>query len=251
MVHLMRYLDKYILQKWRRHSQKSADVALHELSNLRIEAGKLARVLNEFLTAADNRIRRPRVGEMRFPVPHGTSWSWRPEIFRLPLQPNVLLAVEPSSGFGNHLKVFHDCPLGDVIVHQARSTEAVTLAPFAVAVEVFDFTGSFLALIVDFPPDGVKGLVHEHVLRIETQTKTEHPLTGYVRLNIEHGPNKEQFVEDIILGGENLVEFDFAHSNVNVNRIEKAWLEIIVNNPEMNMLEIKDVRISRRLRAAI
>ena len=71
-------------------------------------------------------------------------------------------------------------------------------------------------------------------------------------MNVKNGPNVEQFVRELPLTEDNvMVEFDLAYSNLNEKRIEKAWLDIIFENPEMNQVILRDLTFSRRLRAAI
>ena len=46
-------------------------------------------------------------------------------------------------------------------------------------------------------------------------------------------------------------EFDLAYSNINEKRIEKAWLDLILEGPEMNRLAIWDMVLLRAPRADI
>lgn len=59
-------------------------------------------------------------------------------------------------------------------------------------------------------------------------------------------------MRELPLNEENvMVEFDLAYSNMNEKRIEKAWLDVIFEGPEMNQVILRDLTFSRRLRAAI
>lgn len=118
--------------------------------------------------------------------------------------------------------------------------------------DVFKFDGSFLSLVIDMPKASIAGLKKDHVIRIDTIVEVEKPIEIFARLNIKHGPNTEQFVRELPLYEENvMVEFDLAYSNLNEKRVEKAWLDIIFEGPEMNQVTLRDLTFSRRLRAAI
>ena len=48
-----------------------------------------------------------------------------------------------------------------------------------------------------------------------------------------------------------MAEFDLAYSKINERRIEKAWLDLIVEGPEMNRLSIWDMVLLRAPRADV
>ena len=47
------------------------------------------------------------------------------------------------------------------------------------------------------------------------------------------------------------VEFDLAYSKLNEKRVEKAWIDLIFEGPEMNQITLRDLTFSRRPRAAL
>ena len=51
--------------------------------------------------------------------------------------------------------------------------------------------------------------------------------------------------------GETVVEFDLAYTNLNEKRIERAWIDLIFEAPEMNQIILRDVTLSRRPRAEV
>jgi hypothetical protein len=115
---------------------------------------------------------------------------------------------------------------------------------------VFRFDGSFLSLVVDLPFDAVDGLKRNHLIRVDTIIEVEKPLEIFARLNIKHGPNTAQIVRELPLDREEInVEFDLAYSRLNEKRVEKAWLDLIFEGPEMNQVTLRDVTLSRRPRA--
>jgi hypothetical protein len=67
---------------------------------------------------------------------------------------------------------------------------------------------------------------------------------------VKHGPNTEQIVLELPLGAEEvMVEFDLTYTKINEKRIEKLWIDLIFEGPEMNQIILRDVTVSRRPRA--
>ena len=80
----------------------------------------------------------------------------------------------------------------------------------------------------------------------------EKPIEIFARLNIRHGPNTEQMVQELPLNkSEVTAEFDLAYSNLNEKRVEKAWIDLIFEGPEMNQIMLRDLTFSRRPRAQL
>ena len=46
-------------------------------------------------------------------------------------------------------------------------------------------------------------------------------------------------------------EFDLAYASINERRIEKAWVDLIFENPQMNQITLRDLTLSRRPRAQV
>ena len=115
---------------------------------------------------------------------------------------------------------------------------------------MFAFDGSFLSLVLDMPHAAVDGLRKTHLIRMSTIVEMERPLEIFARLNIKHGPNTEQIVRELPLhDDEIMVEFDLAYSNLNEKRIERAWVDLIFENPQMSQVILRDLTFSRRMRA--
>jgi hypothetical protein len=118
--------------------------------------------------------------------------------------------------------------------------------------DVFRFDGSFLSLVIDLPDEAARGLKLRHLLRLDVIVEMEKPLEIFARLNIKHGPNVEQIVRELPLNAEEVaVEFDLAYTRVNEKRIERLWLDLIFEGPEMNQIILRDVTMSRRPRAEL
>ena len=148
--------------------------------------------------------------------------------------------------------VFHDCRRTELTVRQIRNTRESDVAPFGFRMDVFKFDGSFLSLVLDLPPEVAQGLKLRHLIRLDVIVEMEKPLEIFARLNVKHGPNVEQIVRELPLNEEEvMVEFDLAYTKVNEKRVEKLWLDLIFEGPEMNQIILRDVTVSRRPRAEL
>lgn len=148
--------------------------------------------------------------------------------------------------------MFHDCRFSELTLRQLRNLREEDLAPFGLRMDVFNFDGSFLSIVLDLPGAAADGLKKSHLIRVSSIIETEKPLEIFARLNIKHGPNTEQIVRELPLTDKDIVvEFDLAYSRLNEKRIEKIWLDLIFEAPEMNQVTIRDLNFCRYRRAAI
>jgi hypothetical protein len=213
-------------------------------------ARQLLYSLHEMTAIAENRLALPMIGSNAFPKPHGTDWSWRPALWNLPLASPGMSSVPSKSRLGDELTLFHDCARSELTLRQVRNTREADLAPFGLRMDVFAFDGSFLSVVLDLPHGAVDGLKKRHLLRMTTIVELEKPLEIFARLNIKHGPNTEQIVRELPLNGDEIVvEFDLAYTGLNEKRIERAWVDLIFENPEMSQVILHDLTFSRRPRA--
>ncbi len=159
-------------------------------------------------------------------------------------------SVESNTSLGNELTLFHDCKHSELTLRQVRNSREADLAAFGLRLDVFNFDGSFLSVVLDLPAGAVSGLQKRHLIRVDTIVEMEKPLEIFARLNIRHGPNTEQIVRELPLNeDEIMVEFDLAYSDINEKRIERAWVDLIFENPQMSQVTIRDLTMSRRPRA--
>lgn len=186
---------------------------------------------------------------MQFPKPLGTDWSWRPDLWRGPLARAGRCPVPRKAGIDAAVRMFHDCDLAQVAIRQIRNRKDNDLAPYSLKIEVFEFTGSFLSLSVELPPDAVQGLTRQHLMRVGSIIETEDATTGFARLNIQHGPNTEQVLRQLNLGEPQVsIDFDLAHLDLNERRMDKVWLDLIFDAPAMNQLVLRDLTLCRHHR---
>ena len=240
------------LRRWRRRAQAADKAPLSALRDQRNQARQLRTHLDRLIHVADGRLALPQIGTSYFPKPHGTDWAWRPELWRGPLPTPGLSSVASKSTLGDEVTLFHDCAYSELTLRQLRNTREEDLAAYGLRLDVFRFDGSFLSLVIDLPQDAAEGMTRDHILRVDTIIEAEKPLEIFARLNIKHGPNTEQIVRELPLNEEQVrVEFDLAYSRLNEKRIEKAWLDLIFEAPEMNQVVLRDLTFSRRRRAAL
>ena len=245
-----RLYQKGVARQWARMARKADRTDLPELRAQRRSARTIRQHLDTLIAVAESRLALPMIGSNAFPKPHGTDWSWRPQLWREPIPAKGRAAVENKEMLGDEVTLFHDCRISELTLRQLRNNRDKDLAPFGLRMDVFRFDGSFLSLVVDLPPASVDGLKRNHVIRVDTIVEMEKPLEIFARLNIRHGPNTEQIVRELPLHAEDIrVEFDLAYSNLNEKRVEQMWLDLIFEGPEMNQVILRDVTFSRRPRA--
>ncbi|MDM7932611.1 DUF6478 family protein [Tabrizicola sp.] len=253
---LSQILDQWRLRKvqdhWSRVADTSGAMDPFALRALRAEAWAMRRQIDRVLHVADHRlaVSAPGAGLPRAPL--GTDWAWRPDVWRGPIPTPGAVAKDARTAISNDLAAYHDCPLGEVVLRQIRNTAEPDRAPFGLTLDVFGFRGSFLSLAVSLPEAAVSGLKARHLIRVDALIDCDRPVRGFVRLNIKHGPNIEQMVSALAPDGrEKLVEFDLAYAGIDEARVERAWLDLILNDAAMTRITLRDLAVSRRPRAEI
>ncbi|SFD86723.1 hypothetical protein SAMN04488523_103151 [Sulfitobacter brevis] len=240
------------IRRWAIAARKAGTTDLPALRRQRSRARQLKTHLDRLLHIADERLALPMIGSSSFPKPHNADWAWRPELWRGPLPMPGLSSVKTKSMLGSEVTLFHDCDFSELTLRQLRNLREKDLAAYGLRMDVFKFDGSFLSLVIDLPDTAIKGLKRNHLLRMDAIVEMEKPLEIFARLNIKHGPNTEQIVRELPLNEENIrVEFDLAYSNLNEKLVERAWIDLIFEGPQMNQVILRDLTFSRRPRAQI
>ena len=80
-----RLIARRELHRWTAEARNAATAPLPALRQSRTRARTLKARLDDLIHTADGRLALPLIGSNIFPVPHGTDWSWRPDIWRGPL----------------------------------------------------------------------------------------------------------------------------------------------------------------------
>ncbi|MQQ08577.1 hypothetical protein GFB49_08950 [Epibacterium sp. SM1979] len=249
---LDRVMQRHAWRFWRKAARDAANTPLSTLRGQLNQARHLRQHLDQIVHVAEGRLALPQIGSSAFPKPHGTDWSWRPELWRGPLATPGLSSVQTKARLGHEVQMFHDCAESEISLRQLRNSRESDLAPFGLRMDVFKFDGSFLSLVVDLPADAARGLSKHHLIRVNSLVESEEPIEIFARLNIQHGPNTEQLVRELSSSQKDqMVEFDLAYSRLNEKRIEKLWLDLIFEAPDLNQVVLRDLTLLRLPRAAL
>ena len=251
-----RFLDRFwhrgALRRWTRLAERAGSMGLDDLQLVRGRAWGLRRQLDRVLHEAEGRLALPVIGTNAILRPMGTDWAWRPPFWRGLVAVPGMASVPGKAQIAEGLTVFHDCRRSELTLRQVRNAREADLAPFGLRMDVFRFDGSFLSLVIDLPDEAVQGLKLRHLIRLTAIVEMERPLEIFARLNVRHGPNLEQIVRELPLTeGEVMVEFDLAYTKMNEKRVEKLWIDLIFEGPEMNQIILRDVTLTRRPRAEL
>ena len=245
-------LDRRAERRWERAAEMAGTLDLSALESLRVRARSLRSRLDRALHLVEARLSQPDDETGRVPLPLHADWAWRPAAWAGPVAPKGHAAAGDGTEISPDTKLFHDCPLAECSLRQVRNTRPEDGAPYAVALDVLGFEGSFLSLAVELPPDGSDGLKRRHVVAVTLDPVAEQPLEFFARLNVRHGPNTEQFVLEGTLGAERLeLEFDLGYSSIDEGMVTRAWVDLILESPAMNRVLFRDVTLSRRPRAEL
>lgn len=240
------------ITRWALSAREASTAKLSVLRRQRVRARLLRAHLDRLIHVADERLALPVIGSNSFPKPHNADWAWRPELWRGPVAQRGISSVANKSMLGDEVTLFHDCADSELTLRQLRNQREEDLAPFGLRLDVFNFDGSFLSLVLDLPPEAASGLKRTHILRVNSILELEKPLEVFIRLNIRHGPNTEQIVREMPLNSDDKsVEFDLAYKDLNEKRIDKVWIDVIFENPQMNQVTLRDLTFSRRPRAQL
>lgn len=249
---ISRLRHRLSLKRWNHRSQQAERVDLTELRVIRSQARQVQRRIDQINHIAAKRLTLPVLGSKAIRKLPKTEWAHRPEAWSGPVKPIGVAAAQNKTHMGGETTLFHDCPSSEITLRQIRNTRPQDLAPFGLALDVFNFNGSFLSLAIEMPTEAVEGLKRNHLLRLSVVIESEKPLEVFARLNLRHGPNTEQVVRELDLRQDNIwVEFDLFYTRYNENRGEAMWIDLIFEGPSMNQINIRDVTLIRRPRAAI
>jgi len=247
-----RILHRSALRRWRMLADFAGGLDMESLRRYRGQAWALRRNLDRVIHLAEHRLALPVIGSNAIRKPMGSDWVWRPMLWKGPIPVPGFSSVPGKALICDGATVFHDCRRSELTVRQIRNTREGDLSPFGLRMDVFRFDGSFLSLVVDLPDEAVMGLRLNHLIRLDVVIEMEKPLEIFARLNIKHGPNVEQIVRELPLNAEEvMVEFDLSYTKMNERRVERIWLDLIFEGPEMNQVILRDVTLSRRPRAEL
>lgn len=247
-----RAMEQTVLRRWERALDDADQTGVAELRRLRDRAAVLRDRLDCLVHLADGRLSRPDAMPAGLQRPLHGDWVWRPPLWSGPFRPVGLAGIASGTSVGDAETVFHDCSASEIAFRQVRNPAAGEGASFGLRLEVFRFDGSFLSLAIDLPPAGVAGIERRHLVGLSLELETERRMELFGRLNIRHGPNTEQVVREFPMDADRMsVDFDLAYTELDEKRVERAWLDLIFERPEMNRITLRDLVLSRRPRAEL
>lgn len=220
---------------------------------LRNRAQALHRQLGRFLQASDPWILRP-AGVADGDLPPGTGWRWRPRLLQGQITPQAVAAPGNGHRLGEDGALWHDCRHRALILRQAARSRPGQGAGYAMQLEMLGFSGSFLSLALDLPDEALAGLGPDRILRLDTAMDAERAITLYARINLVQGQNTETMLRQLGdpvegPGAARRAEFDLAYADLANRPVERAWLDLIFEQPRMNAVSINDAVVSHRQRA--
>jgi hypothetical protein len=251
-----RFFEGYILRKaqerWSAAAETAPEMEPLALKLWRGRARQMRRALDSVIHVAEGQLALGLGGGGRIRKPSGTDWAWRPDLWSGQAAQPGIAAAGARTKVSTDISVFHDCRESTLTLRQIRNTREADVTPYGFHLDMFGFDGSFLSMAINFPEAAVKELRLRHILQFDAIIQLERPLEVFARLNVKHGPNTEQIVHELPLGQGNVTtEFDLAYSKIDEKRIERVWLDLIFERPEMNQIVLRDVTVSRRPRAEL
>ena len=243
-------------QQWQGFADQAEGMTLGRLRGLQEEATGLRRSLDRFLSRAQLRVDGTTRAADVLHLPGGTDWRWRPSFLSTPISPSGIAAPETGTRLGDEAAVWHDCGASALILRQSSNRSVADLAPYGLLLETMGFSGGYLSISIDLPSQALAGLTRSHIIRLDATLSVERPMSIYCRLNIGHGPNTDELLRhlgDLKPGvpETKVIEFDLHYVEMNEKRLEKLWLDLIFEAPQMNAVRLRDLFMSRHLRADI
>ena len=243
-------------RQWAGFADQADGLSMGRLRGLQDEATGLRRSLDRFLGRAQLRLEGATRAADVLNLPGGTDWRWRPSFLSTRTSPSGIAAPATGTRLGDEAAVWHDCPASALVLRQSSNRSASDLAPYGLLLETMGFAGSYLSISIDLPPEALAGLTRSHIIRLDATLSVERPMSIYGRLNIGHGPNTDELLRhlgDLVPGvpEARVIEYDLHYVEMNEKRLEKLWLDLIFEAPQMNAVRLRDVFLSRHLRAEI
>lgn len=241
-------------QHWAELSAGTDALTSGRLRTIQAEARDLRRSLDGFLARAQLRLDGAVRAADALNLPGGTDWRWRPSFLAARIAPAGIAAPASGAQLGDEAAIWHDCPSRALILRQVPNRSVADLAPFGLQLETLGFRGSYLSIAVNLPPNSLDGLTGSHIVRLDATLSVERPMSIYARLNIGHGPNTDELLRHLGdlepgVAQSPVIEFDLHYAAINERRLERMWLDLIFEAPQMNSVRVRDLFFSRHLRA--
>lgn len=239
------------LKRWQRALRLPKDLPSGELQRMAGDLQGLRDRLDVMSAQARSELRARRPdGDDGIERPDQCDWAERPAPWRSEMRPRGVVGLGSPQQLAGGITVFHDASHADFSLVQDRTPAWVKGAEFGLVLEVYRSDGSFISFVQDLPKAALVDLTRNHFVALKLIAEREQPVEIYARLNVQHGPNVEQIVRQLDFdGSEGKAEFDLAYSKINEKRIEKAWLDLIIEGPKMTRIALWDMVLLRAPRA--
>lgn len=173
-------------------------------------------------------------------------WLWQPALWRQEGLPE--LGKQPVSGtaVAADTRLYHDGKRAEIAFDQTGQ------APGALGLDlkVGNFDGSYVSLAIDLPAEGLARMTPRHLADVALRLATAKPISAYVRLNLQHGPNTAQPVAALAAGLEGTT-FDLAYCGLTAQPIRAGWVELIFDFPAHNQITLTALSLAVLPRAEI
>lgn len=240
------------IRRWERALQAPAAIPTPQLAAMQAQMRAMRNRIDRLAGEAETELLTRSAGADGIDRPDQCDWAERALPWRQRIHPRGHAGVASPLPVGGGVTLFHDAAQAEIGLRQDRVPAGLAGPAFGLVFEVYRFDGSFLSLVQDLPEAAIKGLTLNHFFAVQLRLEREQPLEIYARLNVQHGPNQEQIVRQVAVEGDRgLAEFDLAYTRINEKRLEKAWLDLILEGPEMNRIAIWDMVLVRAPRADI
>ncbi|EYD73337.1 DUF6478 family protein [Limimaricola hongkongensis] len=207
---------------------------------MRRAAARLARLWRAPATGAG-----PAAAPLRLP---GADWAWRPGPWAGGGPENGARLAPAGCDLGDGVRLFHDAESPDI---QAARRVGGSGAGRPLGIELPRFDGGFLSLAIALPAAARAGLGRHHLIGIDVAFGEARPARVFARLNLRQGPNAEALLRDLPETDLTGTEFDLWPIETDPARVDEGWIDLIFEAPLPARMEIRDLVIARRLRAAL
>ncbi|WP_224816538.1 DUF6478 family protein [Hasllibacter sp. MH4015] len=238
------------LKRWQRALKSPSTLSSGDLRRMSGDMTGMRDRLDNMAAKARSELQARTIGDDGIDRPDQCDWSVRPAPWTSEMRPRGVVGLNSPQPLPGGITLFHDATYAEMSLRQERAPTSVRGAQFGLVLEVYRSDGSFVSFVQDLPAEALVGLTRNHFVSVRITADREQPVEIYARLNIQHGPNVEQLVRQVEFDGETgQAEFDLAYSKINEKRLEKAWLDLIVEGPKMTRVALWDMVMLRAPRA--
>lgn len=238
------------LKRWQRALREPRDLSSADLKRMNGDIRGMRDRLDTMAAQSRSALLTRTSGSDGIERPDQCDWATRPAPWSEEMRPRGIVGLNSPQPLPGGATVFHDANHAEMSLRQERAPHWAQGAQFGLVLEVYRSDGSFVSFVQDLPPEALVGLTRNHFITVNLVADREQPVEIYARLNIQHGPNVEQIVRQVEFEDtKGQAEFDLAYTKINEKRLEKAWLDLIVEGPKMTRVALWDMVVLRAPRA--